>query len=204
MPRAHALAARWRAGAIQSACQRCVACGCTALGSLSQTLAVCCPPHRCPRVCPSPWRSAFQQPNAPSPMAKAGACARPWLWRARRRSVQACSLAREPSQRPTSAVGPGASAPSMPRRPCRAAASRVGKATPSTQHSTERLPNRARCGHGASASGHPCCSRLSGAGDHPGAAGPRSAWQASAPSPVAMPLRDSHGHRASRLWARRR
>jgi hypothetical protein len=93
MKRAKARVARGRSGALQLAGRRGVAGACRALGSLAKTWAVCCPQHRCQRVCPYTWRSACHKPSAPAPMARGGPCARPRLWRSRRRACHDCARA---------------------------------------------------------------------------------------------------------------
>jgi hypothetical protein len=200
---AQALAARWRSGAIQSAWRRGCACGWRSCGSLARPLAVFWTPHRGQRVWPDPWRSACPTPRAPSPMAQAGPCSSPRLWRSTSRACQDGARSQAPSPRPTRSWWPRASAPRMTRRPCRAASRRVAQATPSTQHEPSRVPVRLRPCPGGRASCQPWCSRRSGAGERPGASGPTRACHASEPSPVEPPGRSSQGRRASRRGDRR-
>jgi hypothetical protein len=204
MHRSNAISARWRSGAIHIAGQRGLACGCRSVGSGSQTVALFCPPHRCQRVGPYPCRRAVQKPHAPAPMAQAGACASPRRLRSRRSSFQAGSLSRAPSQSPTRSWWPGASAPIITRLQWRASSSRVSQYPPATPNYPSRLPDRSRRCHWVRSSGPLCCSRLSVAGERPGAAGPQRAWNASEQSPVETPCRDSQGSSASRLCDRRR
>jgi len=151
-----------------------------------------------------PLAQRFPNPQRPLPNGQGWpVLSHPCLWRSSPSAFQACSLSREPSQRPTRACWPLASAPIRTRRPGRDSARRVSQETPPTQQETERLPCMLRLCHGVSASCQPCVSRLSVAGESPGASGPKRAWNAAEQSPVETPVRHSQGHSASRLCARR-
>src|SRR5690554_2821177 len=93
----NALYAFSRVSAIHISCSFSLSFGCTALGTLFSTFAVLCTQQRCCPVVGQCLVKAFQNPNAPSPMASFGGTCKPradsWV----STSCQPCSLSRYPS-----------------------------------------------------------------------------------------------------------
>jgi len=73
MNRSKAAWASFRVDAIQMSCSIDLALAWTLFSSLLSTLAVLCTQQRCTRVVGKTWRGAFQNPRAPSPVARSGA-----------------------------------------------------------------------------------------------------------------------------------